>query len=290
MRRYGVPYKGSKNAIAPWVIENLPSAETLVDLFAGGCAITDCAIESGKWKHFIINDIEGDITQLYLNAINGKYRGESTWISRNVFELMKGIDPYIRYCWSFGNNGRDYIYSRDLEPYKKALHELFFAKTVGERRLVFKNTVKALEDYLITTGKYIGVSSQNLTSYNSLQSLEAVERLQSLERLESLERFNMDYADVPIPPNSVIYCDIPYKGTNAYGKDKNNSFDYERFYSWAESQTQPIIISEYSMPEDRFEIIAEREKTSSLAATATNKVTERLYRPRHEQSGKTQTG
>lgn len=29
--RYGTPYKGSKNAIAPWVVEHLPAAETFVD-------------------------------------------------------------------------------------------------------------------------------------------------------------------------------------------------------------------------------------------------------------------
>ena len=34
--RYGAPYKGSKNAIAPWVVEHLPPAETFVDLFVGG--------------------------------------------------------------------------------------------------------------------------------------------------------------------------------------------------------------------------------------------------------------
>lgn len=36
--RYGVGYQGSKNKIAEWVVENLPSGEILVDLFAGGCA------------------------------------------------------------------------------------------------------------------------------------------------------------------------------------------------------------------------------------------------------------
>lgn len=35
--RYGVPYKGSKNSIAEWVVANLPNAECFVDLFLGGC-------------------------------------------------------------------------------------------------------------------------------------------------------------------------------------------------------------------------------------------------------------
>lgn len=35
-KNYGMPYKGSKNSIAKWVLENLPPAETLYDLFGGG--------------------------------------------------------------------------------------------------------------------------------------------------------------------------------------------------------------------------------------------------------------
>lgn len=38
--RYGLPYQGSKNKIAEWVISNLPKAEHFYDLFAGGCAVT----------------------------------------------------------------------------------------------------------------------------------------------------------------------------------------------------------------------------------------------------------
>ena len=290
MRKYGVPYKGSKNAIAPWVVEHLPPAETLVDLFAGGCAVTDCAMDAGKWKRFIINDIEGDITQLFIDAVNGKYKGNNTWVSRETFELLKSCDPFVRYCWSFGNNGRDYIYARELEPYKKAVHELLHCETVQGRRLMYKTAIRALEQYLITAGKYIGApQKQNMTNYKSLQSLQSLERLESLERLQSLEslerleRYNCDYQDVPIPPDSVIYCDIPYKGTNAYGKSKKGNFDYDRFYDWAERQTQPVIISEYWMPEERFEVIAEREKTSIISATANNKVFERLYKPRRKE-------
>lgn len=34
--RYGLPYKGSKNAIAEWIVSELPSCENFVDLFMGG--------------------------------------------------------------------------------------------------------------------------------------------------------------------------------------------------------------------------------------------------------------
>lgn len=56
---YGIPYLGSKNRIAKDIIEVLPRGKRLVDLFAGGCAITHCGMLSGKWKEFLVNDING---------------------------------------------------------------------------------------------------------------------------------------------------------------------------------------------------------------------------------------
>ena len=119
--RYGTPYKGSKNFIAQWIIDTLPKAENFYDLFAGGCAVTHAALLSGKYEHFHANDI--DIApQLFRDAINGKYKNEKRWISREDFARLKDTDAYVRYCWSFGNNGIHYLYSKEVEPWKKALH------------------------------------------------------------------------------------------------------------------------------------------------------------------------
>lgn len=80
-----------------------------------------------------------------------------------------------------------------------------------------------------------------------------------------------------MPDRSVIYCDIPYKGTNLGGY---NAIDYEAFYSWCERQTQPVFISEYDMPSDRFKVYAEYEIAQLSTATgAGNKVKDRLYVP-----------
>ena len=73
LMRYGVPYQGSKNQIAEWVVDNLPKAEYFVDLFCGGCAVTHRALISGKYQRFIINDIDGRMPKLFLDAVHGKY-------------------------------------------------------------------------------------------------------------------------------------------------------------------------------------------------------------------------
>lgn len=119
--RYGVGYLGSKNAIAEKILGILPAGRRLVDIFAGGCAITHCGIVSGKYQCFLMMDIS-DNPMLFLNAIQGKYKDEKRWISREDFDRLKDTDLYVRIAFSFGNNGRTYLYARDLEPYKRACH------------------------------------------------------------------------------------------------------------------------------------------------------------------------
>ena len=108
------------------------------------------------------------------------------------------------------------------------------------------------------------------------ESLQSLQSLQSLESLQSLQVSEKDYKEIEIPENSVIYCDIPYKGTDGYGSE----FDYEAFYDWCMRQTVPVYISEYNMPKDRFRIVAEREHRSSLAQGSRTKTVERIYEPK----------
>lgn len=138
---YGLPYKGSKNSIAKWVISNLPASHTFVDLFAGGCAVTHAAILSGKFGRFIANDIT-EYPQVFRDAIDGKYRNECRWISREDFFRLKDIDPYVRLCWSFGNGMRSYLYDPEVERFKKHLHAVFFAGTPTSARLAWKGFVR----------------------------------------------------------------------------------------------------------------------------------------------------
>ena len=133
--RYGITYQGSKNSIAREIVRFLPAAGTLVDICAGGCAITHAALElceglAPKWERIISNDINPMPGKLFRDAINGKYGHETRWISREEFHRIKGSDPYVAYCWSFGNNARDYLYAEEVEPWKRAVH---YARVLGDR-------------------------------------------------------------------------------------------------------------------------------------------------------------
>ena len=131
-KHYGLPYQGSKSKIAEEIIAQLPNATHFVDLFAGGCAMTDIALRSGKYSEFLANDIT-DAPQLFADAINGKYDNETRWISREDFYRLKDSDPYVRILWSFGNNCDNYLYSREVEAWKKAVH---YARVFGDCSLL----------------------------------------------------------------------------------------------------------------------------------------------------------
>ena len=138
MKRYGIPYKGSKNSIARKIVSFLPSADVLIDICAGGCAITHAALEiceglAPKWERIIANDICEMPLKLFKGAIYGEYANEKRWIDRETFQKLKDVDPYVRYCWSFGNNGINYLYAQEVEPWKKALH---YARVFGDTSLL----------------------------------------------------------------------------------------------------------------------------------------------------------
>ena len=129
-------------------------------------------------------------------------------------------------------------------------------------------------------------SLERLQSLQSLQSLESLERLRSLERLErlqSLERMrvtSLSYDEIDIPDGAVVYCDPPYHACDkSLYESTAKAFDHCAFYDWcvSVSKTNPIFISEYSIEDDRFEIVAEKQKIDSMPAGKAIKVTERLY-------------
>ena len=61
----------------------------------------------------------------------------------------------------------------------------------------------------------------------------------------SVKFVTSNYSDVQIPPESLIYCDIPYKDTKKYSV---GSFDHSAFYKYAkqkQSEGHTVYVSEY---------------------------------------------
>lgn len=88
----------------------------------------------------------------------------------------------------------------------------------------------------------------------------------------------LDYKDVYIPENAVIYCDPPYKGTTAYKGMKE--IDYQEFWQYMRelSKTHKVFVSEETAPTD-FECIWQKEVRRTLDRNKSNQFirTEKLW-------------
>ena len=185
--KYGLPYKGSKNKLAERIVRLLPKRTHLIDLFCGGCAVSHAALLMGKYEHIHINDINWMCPTLFIDALNGKYNDENRWISREDFFRLKDTDPYVAVVWSFGNNLRDYLYSKEIEPLKKAIHyAMFFSdyslgKELGHD-LSFIDPIQDLQKRYLAVKHYFNrldkSQQQSFGGANQrMQSIEALERL-----------------------------------------------------------------------------------------------------------------
>lgn len=278
-KNYGTAYMGSKSRIAEWVVGNLPSADTLVDVFCGGCAITHCAALSGKYKRIIANDITGS-WQVFKGAINGEYSDKNmNWVSREEFFDKKDSDPFIKTVWSFGNRGLTYLYSREIEPYKKAVFDMLTAPTINERRLLFHKVINELNEYLLKANKQLPVENINgIKNLQYLHPIESVNRMMSCQNNgANIDFCTSDYRELNIPDGAVIYCDPPYMGSGGYGIE----FDHEAFWEWCRTAKNPIVISEYNAPDD-FVCIGEHPLQVQFKGQAPLLRMEKLFRPKHQ--------
>lgn len=278
-KKLGLPYQGSKSRIARQIVDLLPAAPCLVDVFAGGCAVTHAALLSRKFDKVIANDLSDAPELFYRVAKSGRVR--PTWVSREEFFAKKDTNPLIRYVFSFKNDGASYLYGRDVEPLKQAAHlavvdgdwshlpdelrdaiqpALSGVTGIRERYFAYKSALRRI-------GKRVDL--EHLERLVRLESLERLVHLESLERLASLERlvvFRRDYRDLYLSPGAVVYCDPPYASTFGYG----SAFDHKAFYSWcrAVGKRHPLFVSEYRMPSD-FRCVSEFE-VHALAGSSTN--------------------
>lgn len=261
---YGIPYRGSKNSIAQWVVCNLPPAEVFVDLFAGGCAVTHAAMLSGKFARYIVNDL-GDAPDVFIDAANGGYADYDVVPTREEFKATS--DYATRLLYSFGNDCSSYLWGAQVERVKVAAARMLLAPTLHERRLLYRGFVKCLEGVQATEG---------LGHLQGLEGLERLQLLQGLAGMDRLERLRADYRDVVLPDDATIYADPPYRGTDCCGY-AGGCFDYHAFDAWLAECGRLVIVSEYTCPEGCVKI-AGKEKTVTMSATDNRtRETEGLY-------------
>lgn len=257
----GLPYQGSKKKISKKIVEiikqNFGTDRPIYDIFGGGGAITAECISNGLEVHY--NDLDKDITNAFERVISQDREWIKTLIiSRTEFFEVKAkenktTDDFLKLLLnSFGNNKKDYLYSKGISDLKYNL-----AKEIIEKHDVFSGY------------------TQTETYKRSIVKLQQLERLQQLNKIKATNKSYHTFSDVS---GAVLYLDPPYEGSHQ--KSYINSFDSQEFYDWAFeiAKTNIVIISSYSISDERFEVVYPFDKAhSTLEGGTRNDKCEKLF-------------
>lgn len=266
---YGIPYQGSKDKLVHKISACLPkNAEHFYDLFGGGFSVSHYMAFHKKYPHVHYNELEPCTVQLVQDAIAGKYNYnvfKPKWISREEF-FNNLDDAYTRIVWSFGNNQKNYIFGKDIEAYKRSLHQAIIFDEFDSTAIGILGFSKWPE-HLSMKGRRLACRSVVIKRGERLD----LQQLERLEQLTSISLSSLSYDEVEIKPNSIIYCDPPYKNTAGYTRD----FDHDKFWQWIRQCPHPVYVSEYTAPPDIKVVAAFRHKKKN-SQTTTDSV-EKLY-------------
>ena len=284
-RPIGLPYQGSKKKISKKIIEiikqNFGTTKPIYDIFGGGGAITAECILNGLEVHY--NDLDKDITDAFERVISQDREWIKTLIisREEFFEIKekenKTTDDFLKLLVnSFGNNKIGYLYSKETSDLKYNL-----AKEIIENHDVFDG-YKQTETYKkVTSGlewDWFNAKPEKNKTSEQLQQLQQLERLQQLEQLDEVKATNKSYHDFSEVSGAILYLDPPYEGTSQ--DSYINSFDSQEFYDWAFeiAKTNIVIISSYSISDERFEVVYSfDEARSTFQGRTRNDKCEKLF-------------
>ena len=279
----GLPYQGSKKRISKKIVEiikqNFGTDKPIYDIFGGGGAITAECILNGLEVHY--NDLDKDITNAFERVISQDREWIKTLIvSRTEFTEIKAkenktTDDFLKLLSnSFGNNKKSYLYSEEISDLKYNL-----AKEIIEKHDVFGG-YKQTETYKkVTSGldwNWFNAKPEKNKQLQQFQRLQQIERLQQLNKIKATNKSYHDFSEVS---GAILYLDPPYEGTSQ--DSYINQFDSQEFYDWAfeMAKTNIVIISSYSISDERFEAVYSFDKARSTFqnGTSNNREVERLF-------------
>ena len=254
----GLPYQGSKKKISKKIVEiikqNFGTDKPVYDIFGGGGAITAECMLNGLEVHY--NDLDGTVTSMFQKVVSeDRDYLKTLLVSRDEFlkireKEKKTVDDELKLLVnSFGNNKKNYLYSKEFSDLKYNLaieiiknHDTFDGYKKTE---TYKNAYRPFD-----IGK--------VDRFQVLQQLQRLQQLERVQRLERQEATNLDYTEFSDIENAILYLDPPYENTtlNGYSIDRFNS---QAFYDWAYKMSKKniVLISSYEISDSRFECVYE---------------------------------
>ena len=279
----GLPYQGSKKKISKKIVEiikqNFGTTKPIYDIFGGGGAITAECVLNGLEVYY--NDLDKNITKAFERVISQDREWIKTLIiSRDEFFEIKAkenktTDDFLKLLVnSFGNNKIGYLYSKETSDLKYNL-----AKEIIEKHDVFSG-YKQTETYKkVTSGLDWNWFNAKLEKNKTLGQLKHIQQVDRLQKVNKIKATNKSYHDFSEVSGAILYLDPPYEGTSQ--DSYINSFNSQEFYDWSfeMAKTNIVIISSYSISDERFEAVYSFDKArGTLQGGQSNKAkNEKLF-------------
>lgn len=218
-----------------------------------------------------------------------KYMGSKARIAKEILPIiLKDRKPEQWYVEPFvgGGNSIDKVeglrMGNDVNKYLIALLKAVIGQSVlpefitKERRFEILKNKANFPDWLVGyagficgfggdfNGGFAGTVKTKIGTFRNYQK-EALNNVQKQAPFIADVIFTVgEYDKMPIPENSIIYCDPPYKSTTDY----KTGFNHSAFWEWVrvkKSEGHSVFVSEYEAPED-FVCVWSKEVKSSLSA------------------------
>jgi len=214
--------------ILPIILKDRKPEQYFVDVFAGGMNVV-CEVSGNR----IANDINKYLISMWKCLTNGFTY--PTVLNKDFYdsvrrEYNRGTNDYYDNCL-IGWVG--YMASANGRFFEGGYSGTSITKD-GKTRDYIKESISNIEKQI---PKMIGVGFDN-----------------------------KNFIELDIPKKSIIYCDIPYKGTKQYSFSKD--FNHDEFWMWCremKNKGHQVFVSEYNAPDD-IECVWSKEVKSSLSA------------------------
>lgn len=184
------------------------------------------------------------------------------------------LNKYLIAMWQGLQNNSVRPYSIDKDLYDSARTEYHDSSNIN-----FSDFEIGWIGWMASfNGRFFDGGYSGITGTRDYVSEQIKNTEKQIPLIRDVEFFQCDYSELPIPPLSIIYCDIPYKGTKQYAASRN--FDYGRFWNWCRLQKEKghdVFVSEYSAP-DGVECLWSKRVTNSMHTKITKQPVEKLFK------------
>lgn len=281
---YGLPYKGSKNAIAERIVAALPSGTNFCDCCCGGGAILQAAALSGKYKTVTGYDINKSIigliraTMIEFGSIDYEHfpvvSKEDFYAARDRNETLS--DWLARYTASFGYNGMEYLWGDNRVKYKTLMHNAIALPTMEERRQAIRDFMTALVKDKLPEADLKNLC--HLEQATNLNRFHEVEKIMSERKTKTkLDVQVASMFDIPFEKYDVIYFDPPYQDTKGYNGKSFSFIMFKALLTALVESGKTVFVSEYNAPAAGFTEVAAFPKQMLQDAYKNTPVTEKLF-------------